>query len=435
MVGAISSILFMNSRPIDVAIVTEKLKKFSDNLNRDAASANKVASLTYGAVEMKGVGYEKFVEINQPHLTLGRNDAPDAGWTLDTGKVSVNYDPVNDKRFVFKFGDPLTVTHNGKKTTLTFEKPLKVGYFLKDLKAPQSDSLITIRMPTQIAIDSGTLVNGKSSATNLLFEALPEISIKNTVGTKTKEENFEFRNITVQSGGEDNANIGAVANSLNEKAIDDHKYEGTFNFTVSDLTHHLDNKQTATCSLTTNIGYTSTESLTGLVGLPVKADINAKLNKMVLACDDFTIKIDGDVASLSGDDMLSGAVTINIDNPEAFLASELVSTQTRGTLAAAFPKITGQPFDPKTPLNFSVKREKGGTLMFGAVSLADSGINLSDLMAGGIGKTLEAGGAAEKSPESPNESGMFPESSAESPQSLPLESPQNIPATSQESPK
>ena len=321
MVGAISSILFMNSRPIDVAIVSEKLKNFSDDLNRDAASANKVASLTYGAVELKGVGYEKFIEINQPHLKLGNNDAPDAGWTLDTSKVSVNYDPVNDKRFVFKFGDPLTVTHNGKKTTLTFEKPLKIGYFLKDLKAPQSDSLITIRMPNQIAIDSGALVDGKPSATNLLFEAMPEISIKNTVGTKTKEENFEFRNITVQSGGEDNANIGAIANSLNETATGDHKYDGTFSFTVSDLTRHLNNKQAATCSLTTNIGYTSTESLMGLAGLPVKADINAKLNKMVLACDDFTIKMDGDIASISGDDMLSGAVTINIDNPEAFLAS------------------------------------------------------------------------------------------------------------------
>ena len=73
--------------------------------------------------------------------------------------------------------------------------------------------------------------------------------------------------------------------------------------------------------------------------------------------------------------------------------------------------------------------------MLGAVSLADSGIDLSDLMMGGIGKTPEAGAAAEKSPESPNESGMSPESPAEGPQNMPVESPQNIPATPQESPK
>jgi hypothetical protein len=376
MVAAMSSILFMNSRPIDVESVKSRLQRLTDTLSAQAESANKTASLTYGSIELKGVGYEKFIEISSPVFKVTDKDDASKSTILETSKITVNYDPINDKRFVFKIPEPISYTKNGKQTVFRFDKSLKLGYFQKDFANPNSDSLLTIRLPSDVSWEYVSPKDPSSKVTSAVnFETMPEINIKNSISNKSLEEKFELHNISQEEGEKDKSNIGAVAHSISEITGEDNRISGAFNFTVSDFIHQLDTAQARTCSLTSNISYSSTESLMNLVGLPVKADVDAKLNKLVLSCDDFTVKIDGDVTRLASDDMLSGSVNVSIDNLKPFMVSDIFSTKTRNELVTAMPKITGKPNDAQQEVSFVVKREKNGPLMLGAASLEDTGLS------------------------------------------------------------
>jgi hypothetical protein len=376
MVASMASILFMNSRPIDVEKVNSLLQRFSESLNIQAENANKTAVFSHGAIEMKGVGYEKFIEISNPVFKITDKSDASKAITLQTSKITVNYDPINDKRVVFKITDPIAFIKGDKQTVISFDKPMKIGYYQKDFSNPNSDSLMTMRLPMDMTLESPLPGDTSNKVTTTLnFETIPEITIKHSFAAKTLEESFEFRNISQQVGEKEKSNIGAIANSISETLSEDNRISGIFNFTVSDFIHQLDADAARTCSLTSNVSYSSTESLMSLIGLPVKADVDAKVNKLVLSCDDFTVKMDGDVSRLASDDMLSGSVNVSIDNLKPFMVSDIFSAKTRNELVSAMPKITGKATDAQKEASFVIKREKNGTLMLGAASLEDTGLS------------------------------------------------------------
>lgn len=424
MVGAMASILFMNSRPIDVEGVSAKLQQFSDAINADATAAGKIASFTHGAIELKGVGYEKFVVINEPRFTLKGKDNATGDWTVETSNIVVNFDPINDRRFIFKFNEPLIFIRNGQKTVIKHEKPLKFGYLQLEKSGGLPDSQLLVRLPSSVTMETTSEADKSQKLTTTLnFEMMPEILIKSSGLAKTRVLDFEFRNITMEIGVGDKSNIGAVATKFSEKVDTDNVVSGNFVFTVSDFIHQLGEAQARTCSLTTNIDYTTNQSLINIVGLPLEGSVSGKLNKLALSCDDFTMKVDG---AFGYSDAFGGAVNISIDNLKAFLASDFFTSQTRGELAAAMPKITGKANEEQGVVTFSVNREKNGTLMLGAVSLEESGIHLDNLFSLAPDKSLPAADAKQGSLDQKIEDSMD-RTNDNAPKENPNDAPERMP--------
>ena len=372
MAVAIACILFLNNRTVDTQSIARDLQQLSDRISQDASKVGKEAVFTHGPVELLGTGYDKYAVIHGVNVTLSSKNAESADYlALETSKVIVSLDPLNAKRLIFKFGEAITFTHNGQKTIVTFPSPLKLGYLENEGAAP--GSLFTVRMPQQLTLTEAAGVDeAKQLPLVISYDGLPEINLKNLAFPGQSDGAYEVRNVIVQSGIDQKVTIGAISNTINEKTAADHHVDGTFYLTVSDFTRR-NGPVAKTCSVTSNVGYSSSESLMNFAGLP-KADISAKLNRLVLACDDFTIRLDGDMAHVSGDASPTGLVNVAIDNVKAFLASDLISDQTRSELTAALPRIVGHGIDAEANVAFTVKRDKAGPMMLGAVSLNESDV-------------------------------------------------------------
>ena len=372
MIGVIASILLLNNQTVDAQSIAKNLQQLAERVSQDASKVGKEAVFTHGPVEILGTGYDKYAVIHGLSLTLSNKNSDQADYfAAETSKVIVSLDPLNARRLIFKFGEAVTFSHNGQKTLVTFSMPLKLGYLENDSSAP--GSLVTVRVPPQMTLAAASGVDEpKQLPLVISYDGMPEISLKNLVSLGQSEGTYEVRNVIVQSGIEQKVTIGAISNTINEKLASDHHVDGTFYLTVSDFTRR-NGPVAKTCSITSNIGYNSTESLMNFAGLP-KADISAKLNRLVLACDDFTIKLDGDVVHEAADTSPSGLVNVTINNVKAFLASDLISDQTRSELTAALPRIVGHAIDAEANVAFTVKRDKAGPMMLGAVSLNESGV-------------------------------------------------------------
>ncbi len=370
MMGVAACILFVRTPSVKPDQVDAALVEFSDYLTKNAALVGLDAKVSYASAKLEGIGYERFVVLQGVHLVMSPKGSDNAGWSLDTSKITVAHDPLNANRMIFKFAEPFTFTLNGQKTTVSFPTPMRFGYFRNIDPKQQINEQATFRFPPKV-----TLANEDPAkpALALAYDQGPEAEIKRHYAAHEQEENIEIRNITVQSGTEQKATIGAVNHNITEKEDGQGKISGTFVLTVSDYTHQASGAPAKTCSLTSNIVYTSAQSLINPLGLP-KTDIDGKINRMLIACDDFSIKITGELAVTAADSTPTAKLNVAIDNLKPFLASDLISDQTRDQLTAALPKIIGRPLDGLEKTSFDVKRDKGGELMLGAVSAHDAGI-------------------------------------------------------------
>lgn len=364
MAGAIASILFLRAPSVQGVDVERRLGAFSDYLNRQAARTGREAAITYRAIAIEGMGYDDYVKIEGLHAALSSPGAPDDGWALDAEAVTVTLDPLNPKRIIFKFADAITITHHDRKTFITLPTPVKFGYLQDDDAGAVVTNLLTLRVPAKLTLGNPNWVLMVS------YDENPDIGGKR-LGNGEQEAKYELRNIIVQSGNEQQETIGATAGNLTEKP-EGNRFSGALTMTVSDFTRRVGGSG-KTCSLTSRVDYGSDVSLVNPFGLPDNAVIDAKLTKWVLACDDFSIRAEGDFTITGG--APTGLINVTIDPVKPFLASDLLSEQIRSELTSALPSITGQAESPDK-ITIAIRRDRDGPLMLGAVSAKQAGITL-----------------------------------------------------------
>ena len=351
-VAVLALILFSNSAPINQADVEKRLQQLAA-----------VTHFTYGNIEMTGKGYEKYIVVHDVHLS-----SEATGFSLETGSVEVIRDPLNNKRLIFRLPSTVTISKNGEKKTLSFPTPLAFGYAEDDAH----NSHLTLHLPPQMTVAPAT---GSEQPLVIAYDKLPDIHLDTIASLAQKELQAELHNITVQNGTDAQINIGEMTLAITEKSANAPQKDGLFNFTISDFTRLASvNKASRTCSFTSNIAYTTSQTLIRLSGAP--SDIHGKINKVMLACEGFAINVDGDIARTAADALPSGTVNVTIDGVKTFLDSDLISDQTRSELTVALPKITGQPFDTLSKGTFPVKRDATGVMTLGTVNINELGITI-----------------------------------------------------------
>jgi len=362
---------------------SQRLLQIAEYISADAAKAGRLGSMTHGDIKIQGWGYDKFLTVENVNVTLSpRTSEGSAQWGITAPDVNVRLDPLHSRRQIFRANSPLKLMENDKPSaTISFGTPVRIG-FLGGLPNKLQSMLITVRLPGQMIITPEPSAEGDTPKPTIIsYEGLPEINIRNLPATGEREAKYEFRNITIEKSDDTSITIGAIANDVYESTNQDKRIEGKYTLTVSDFTGHDKDKATKTCSLTSNMDYVSDVSLMTLMGIPAGGKIDMKVNKLVIACDDFGVKVDGAVSREIDDPLPVGQLNISIENIKAFLASNLISDKTRSELMAALPRMTGQSMDSLTSVKIAVKREKNGVIQLGKATANEVSITLlADLM-------------------------------------------------------
>lgn len=383
LVAVASTAMYSTMPVITVEAVALRLQQVANYISSDAANAGRQGALKYGDIKILGWGYDKYATVDDVTLTLTtRTPEGSREWSVMAPLGNVRLDPLHSRRQIFRFSEPLKLMENGTtKATISFASPLRFG-FLGGLESKQQSMLITVRLISPITITPEPSGEGEPvKPVVITYEGYPEVNIRNLPATDEREAKFEFRNVLIENGSAAKMTIGVIANDIYESANQDKRVEGKYTLTISDFANHGNDGAVPACSLTSNLDYVSDVSLMTVLGVPATGNIEMKVNKLVFACEDFGVKINGNLTRKEDDALPIGLLNVSIENVKAFLASSLISEKTRSELTAALPKITGQPLDSLTSAKIQVKREKNGALYVGNVTSDEAGISLiADLM-------------------------------------------------------
>lgn len=400
--AAIWFVWFGTGTLISKELVEDNLQNFSADLNKFADENGKTAKLTYGEIEIAGWGYSKKAIIHNPYVDVGIKGVVSGDvWSLSTNSVQIAADYINSKRIMIYAADPILISDNGRLSqTVSFSEPLAIGYGKSTVESGANIFQQDIFFPKQITIThENTSSETEKGQAIVSFASVPTFKIISIPDEKKKSVSYKFSGLEVSERSGNKTLIGDITGNFNQEDVVDGrkstiKYDLSLgDIIVSDATH---SSKPYAFNLDVAVDVFSSDSATVVEPQPATADVSSvpapvvsaptiskkiAVNQFALSGADFNVNARGDVL-VGGDDPLpSGLVTLQIDNMQNFLGSELVPVNMKGMVKALLERMTGNTVDNQENVSIPLKRDSKGVFYLGQVSFEELASNfLTDVL-------------------------------------------------------
>lgn len=365
------------------------LSKLSGQLVDIGNDYGKVIKITHGAIETDSWSVNKRSVVRDMNIEIkGKSPGDMLNFTLALGDVVTYSDPYNAHKTVMEISNPVNVYSNGSLIkSIIFSEPLLYSY-----QQPQLDSSgafqHNITLPKTISLTSAdaAVQADTGSGMSISFPANPTIEIISTE-KHLSSIFYDLSGLTVVSDGQKTFSLGTLRSQFNEEDGDDEgKRAGKYNFVADDVVFYKEEASTRPYSFNINTsmvfdavtkGAEEPQSSSDILKSNFYNDISPSqnrevtLNNVTMSNPDFLMRATGIFANVVGDPLPSGEVSLDIDNVQAFLSSELVAMQGRDLVAGAITKIVGQSLDGQQQVSFTLKREKNGVFYVGKTTFEE----------------------------------------------------------------
>jgi hypothetical protein len=392
---------------ISKELVESNLKDFSDELSEVADAHGKTAKLSYGEIEITGFGYAKKAIIHNPSVDVAIKGVESGrAWSLSTDSLSVDADPMNSSHIMVTAANPILISEDGKPSqTISFSEPFMLGYGKLEDSSGANILQHDVFLPKQITIshENATAEQAKGQ-TLITFSSVPSFKIISIPEQKKKLVNYDFTGVEVSTDEGSKTAIGHIYGEFNQQYNDGDKFSVTYNLALSDVVASDSAHSSKPYSFNLDVAVDGEPALPKPVvaaespadasaqavapvaptsAVPVVPYVNKKVSikQFAFSGADFKVGASGDIAVDSEDPLPTGLVTLQIDNLQNFLSSEVVPSGSRGVLEAVLERMIGQPVAKQENVSIPLKREKNGSFYLGQTTFEAIASNfLTDIL-------------------------------------------------------
>jgi hypothetical protein len=373
LLAALLTIAFGGAPALRKDTVLHRLQQFSAYIAASSATAGREGKFSTGDIDMIGWGVNQYALVKNISLEFAEKSVLDTRrWTFSTRSMQVQGNPQGD--LIFAFTDPINVIESSQvKTTITFPSPPVYVYSQSPIDT-SSAITHTLQLPPQVEFTPPRTADvqlEKSVPVTVSYAPNPLLRIRIFPDTGIREADYEFHDVRINSVGS-KASIGYIVSHRSEMPKEDKTFEGQYTLTVSDAVIAGNSTEPKTYNVNADLNYTSNQpsNIFGLL-LPGQGDFDVKVNRLVLAGDNFKVSADGNFTRSADDILPAGEIMLSVTNVKQFVASELIPDSARKSVQSVVEKVTGKPISALTDITVPVKREKGGTLYIADVSIEE----------------------------------------------------------------
>lgn len=403
---ALANVLFEDVPNVSKESITQYLQKMGEHAAHEAAIAGKEGKLTFGDINIQGWGYEKYATVSNLDLEL-TDKSGGKNWGFTTPTITMAPDGVHTKRVNMTLTDPVTISENGQtKMTASFSQPVKWAYS-DGIESRKHLIVQSIRFPKQITLTpykSADDLMGKSTPITITSGNDSVVHTKNYPDLGTLDNEYQMREVTVDTGNGTQISLGELSSHLVQTPGHEHHVDGKYTLTVSDVVLHTVGKASKSYSVVANLDYTAKSPADKPEERSADdGNVDIKLNKVMLADEDFRMTMEGNLTRVSDDRLPSGTIKLAIDNVGKFIASDLIPDMAKHAVEAVLPKIVGEPVRPSDSVTVMLRREKNGVFYVGNITFEEMATSLLAEMVSAMNPLKDSGTApaAVAAPESP----------------------------------
>ncbi len=366
---AVLIILSGGGNIISKPYVEAQLKAFADSVAQDAKERGAQASFRYDDVTIKGMFFTKKAYITNPSLSISQGSPMrPAGrtTTISTPMAVVEPDKITGTNINVHFPSPFTVAQQGAPAImLRFE-----GEPVYALARSKAENKTTVRhsfyLPAKLTVSQNSETNaGQPKTLVITYDMNPTVnSIINEDGSREGALNFRNIRITDSTSEKQEVTIGNFASDIRQSAAPNSRLAFDTTLSVNDIGVKTDKRESGPYSFKLSLeGTVPAQTMADKTSQP--SDLDMTVREVAFTSDKFEVRAKGSI-NRKPDDMLPfGALDFAVNHYQDLLNSELVRPDARSVVVSVANLITGQPTEALQDLKFTVKRDKGGTLMVG----------------------------------------------------------------------
>lgn len=371
-------VFYAGANIITKPLAEAKLAQLAAQVEAKAKAQGYQGSFTYKDISIRGFLFEKRAIVTEPTIIYSQRTAfGDSSVTITTDRVELVTDSMSLANYHVVFPSPLKISRSAMQPVeISFAQPphMVVSSIPIDGQ-PGSVYRLDVAPPMRVVPTNGAPQANQAPATPLIvgFDANPKLITSVITATGASATEVDIRNLHFsQAGDAGELSIGGLMANGKYLPSGDDKVAFETALHLSDIGIKSKDSDVGPFGFKLNLQGTSQTPVADSASagsMPLEYDV--KINELAFQADTFNVTSQGDISLHADDHVPYGTLNVTIDKFSSLKNSKLIANEIKALLGQVFDRVNGAPTSDLASLNFTVKREKRGTLAIGQASLEE----------------------------------------------------------------